>query len=149
MFQDNQYRVLKPKEQRKYIRCYECDYWANKFERNNGCKEASCSNVYSYPITKWTDGCVHGRTIIKDKPKESILRKIINKIFFLHKLKKWIELEIEELEELEGDWIRKDCKDSAYACKQQRDALENVLYIIENKGVWNRYKGHEVFKEKW
>lgn len=69
-------------------------------------------------------------------------------MFLLRKLKKWIELEIQELKALEKDWDRRGNKFSEDACHQQTDALEGVLYILNNKGVWNRLRGHGIFKEK-
>lgn len=69
-------------------------------------------------------------------------------MFLLKKLKKWIELEIKELEELEKDWKRRGCKHSECACAQQIKALEGVLYIIENKGVWADRYGHGIFKHR-
>lgn len=70
-------------------------------------------------------------------------------MFLLRKLKKWIELEIAELGELEKDWKRKKgCEYNVWACKQQRLALDGVLYIIENKNIWATCRGHGIFKQK-
>jgi len=69
-------------------------------------------------------------------------------MFLLRKLKKWLELEIKELTILEDDWNKRGCKDNANACYHQRDALEGVLYILDNKGVWHDGICHGIFKQK-
>ena len=64
---------------------------------------------------------------------------------FIDKLTKWIELEIEELEKLENDLNSQGDNDRANDCVLRRVALEEVSYILYNKGVWHTNKGHGIF----
>jgi len=69
-------------------------------------------------------------------------------MFLLTKLKKWIKLEIKELDKLEKDWEQRGCLSSENVCYYQKDILESILYIINNKGVRVESKGHGIFKYK-
>ena len=69
-------------------------------------------------------------------------------MFFLNKLKKWIEIEIKELKVLQEKYEVRNQKERMLACKEQIQAYYNILYIINSKGVWLSNRGHDIFRNK-